>query len=253
MPELASPPGEDEPVEARGQDLPLGAAGQGGGGGVWPRGRGLGGGQPTAGQQGGQGPAGAGTAGPANHLYSHVQGHISEALLGHSSNPGEVLHIRSEVKMAEVAGADSVRADFVVGGTVVEGVVEGGTVVEVKSCVCADYHRDTAPPGGKKDRYVTVSSTVEAGEYRRTGLFPIGKRGQDWQGQKVVSARCVKHLRHLAHIAGTNVNIYVQSTLYTLHWRPTSYIRRGKNRSAPPALSCSGDPPYILDFHLIGS
>ena len=129
--------------------------------------------------------------------------------------------------MAEVAGADSVRADFVVGRTVVEGgtvverVVEGGTVVEVKSCVCADYHRDTAPPASKKDRYVTVSSTVEAGEYRRTGLFPIGKRGQDWEGQKVVSTRCVKHLRHLAHIAGTYVKIHVHFTLYTVQCQYT--------------------------------
>ena len=188
-----------------------------------PRGRGLGGGQPTARQQGGQGPAGAGTAGRATPLYTLVQGHISEALLGHPSSPGEALHIRSEVKMAEVAGADSVRADFVVGRTVVEGVVEGGTVVEVKSCVCADYHRDTAPPASKKDRYVTVSSTVEAGEYRRTGLFPIGKRGQEWQGQKVVSARCVKHLRHLAHIAGTYVKIHVHCTLYAVHFTVSVY------------------------------
>jgi len=86
-----------------------------------------------------------------------------------------------------------VRADFVV----------DDAVVEVKSCVCADYQKDSAPRSTKKDRYVIVSSDAETGKYVRTGLFPIGRQGQAYEGEKVVSARCIKHLRHLAHLASS--------------------------------------------------
>ena len=34
-----------------------------------------------------------------------------------------------------------------------------------------------------------MSSEAESEKYVRTGLFPIGKQGQDYEGQKVVSAR----------------------------------------------------------------
>ena len=66
-----------------------------------------------------------------------------------------------------------------------------------------------------------MSSDVESSQYVRTGLFPIGKLGQEFEGSKVVSARCrkiesyfepgfaklsfrcIKHLRHLAHLASS--------------------------------------------------
>ena len=66
-----------------------------------------------------------------------------------------------------------------------------------------------------------MASDAESEKYVRTGLFPIGKLGQDFAGEKVVSARCkqmksyfefgfeklrfrcIKHLRHLAHLASS--------------------------------------------------
>merc|ERR1712107_833033 len=73
----------------------------------------------------------------------------------------------------------------------------------VKSCVCADYQKDSAPPSNKKDRYVIVSSDADSKEYIRTGIFPIGKQGQEFEGSKVVSARCIKlpHMPFLMHKA----------------------------------------------------
>ena len=91
------------------------------------------------------------------------------------------------------AAGDNVRSDFVVNDKV---------VVEVKSCVCADYHHDSAPDRDKKDRYVVVTvSDQSPAEYQKSGIFPIGKPAQQFEGQKVVSERCIKHLRHLASIA----------------------------------------------------
>jgi len=73
------------------------------------------------------------------------RGLISEAGLGTEAGSRPV-DIRSEVTMPKTKGTEeeTVRADFVV----------GDAVVEVKSCVCADYQKDSAPPSSKKDRYV---------------------------------------------------------------------------------------------------
>ena len=117
-------------------------------------------------------------------------GHITEAILGDSKKTVEKL--QAEVTMPSHEGSDTVRSDFVVNDSV---------VVEVKSCVCADYQKDKAPAVDKKDRYVTVISEDSEDLYKKTALFPIGKRAQNFQGQKVVSERCIKHLRHLAKIA----------------------------------------------------
>ena len=118
------------------------------------------------------------------------KGHITKAILGDSKKT--VKKLKAEVNMRSPDGSETVRSDFVLNDSV---------VVEVKSCVCADYQKDKASVFDKKDRYVTVISEVSDDNYKKTGLFPIGKRTQNFQGQKVVSERCIKHLRHLAKIA----------------------------------------------------
>ena len=131
--------------------------------------------------------------------------HITHAILGDSSN-ANITKVQSEVTMRSKDGEDTVRSDFVVNEKV---------VVEVKSCVCADYHKDSAPEFSNKDRYVTVISNEDRlNKYQKSGLFPIGKRAQIFEGEKVVSERCIKHLRHLAKIAqGKDSNGYKQSCL----------------------------------------
>ena len=117
--------------------------------------------------------------------------YISNDVLG-NQNKSSITKVQSEVTMRSDT-EDTVRSDFVVNEKV---------VVEVKSCVCADYHKSSAPQIGKKDRYVTVISNEDKFEdYKRAGLFPIGKRAQNFENGKVVSGRCIKHLRHLSRIA----------------------------------------------------
>ena len=137
------------------------------------------------------------------------QGHITAALLGgddSKNNTNTITKIQSEVKMKSHEGEDTVRSDFVINEKV---------VVEVKSCVCADYQKDTAPEFSKKDRYVIVVSKEDnPKKYQRTGIFPIGKPAQKFEDQKVVSERCIKHLRHLSKIAsGKDKNDYKESAL----------------------------------------
>ena len=132
------------------------------------------------------------------------ENYISSAVLGDQPK-SDITKVQSEVTMKSKK-EDTVRSDFVVNEKV---------VVEVKSCVCADYHKGSAPESDKKDRYVTVISNEDKiGKYKRAGLFPIGKRAQNFEGEKVVSERCIKHLRHLARIAkGSDDNGYKESCL----------------------------------------
>ena len=80
---------------------------------------------------------------------------------------------QNQVTMPKTTAEEkTVRADFVVDDAVVE--VKGDYFQllvtmrtkclisfdlnsKVKSCVCADYQKDSAPPSNKKDRYVIVS------------------------------------------------------------------------------------------------
>ena len=129
--------------------------------------------------------------------------YITNAIFGDSDN-SKIAQVQGEVTMK--CKEETVRSDFVVNEKV---------VVEVKSCVCADYHKDSAPEFDKKDRYVTVISNEEKmDKYNRAGLFPIAKRAQNFEGEKVVSERCIKHLRHLSKIAqGKDDNGYKESCL----------------------------------------
>jgi len=118
------------------------------------------------------------------------QGLVTEAIFGEVNK--QPLEIQSEVTMTKKSESEeTVRADFVV----------NGAVVEVKTCVNSDFCKNSAPEPSKKDRFHTVVSTAEPQDYVRTALFPIGKKGQEFEGEKVVSSRCIKHLRHLAQLA----------------------------------------------------
>jgi len=155
------------------------------------------------------------------------QGHITAALLGDSKI--NITKIQSEVKMKSHDGEDTVRSDFVINEKV---------VVEVKSCVCADYQKDTAPEFSKKDRYVIVVSEDSPDQYQRAGIFPIGKPAQKFEDQKVVSERCIKHLRHLSKIAsGKDKKDYKESALLMM-------VNRGDCQKFRP---CKESCPIFAD------
>ena len=77
-------------------------------------------------------------------------------------------------------------------------------LIEVKNVVCSDYSEAVAPVMmkklGKKGKKYVFTSKLSLEEYRRCGLFPIGMRSQEIDGQKVVSERAIKHVRNLANI-----------------------------------------------------
>ena len=58
-----------------------------------------------------------------------------------------------------------------------------------------------SPPPSENHCVVTSSAPKE--EYVRSGLFPWGRVGQEFEGKKVVSARAIKHLRNLASLLGS--------------------------------------------------
>jgi len=99
---------------------------------------------------------------------------------------------RAEVRGAVAEGS---RADFVLDDPADPG--RRSAVVEVKNVVCADYAPATAPEPTKK-RCVVVGR----GEpYERAGVFPWGSVAQDFEGERVVSARAVKHITELRRAA----------------------------------------------------
>lgn len=116
---------------------------------------------------------------------------LAQALLERSmvkELPSSVVGLRREV--AGVAGCD-MRADFVL-----EHSDKSSTVVEVKTVLNTDYNPATAP-SRKECVYLGPSSP-----YQRAGIFPWGRVSQDGpKGEKVVSARAIKHVDELAAIA----------------------------------------------------
>ena len=126
--------------------------------------------------------------GPLQSLQAEVTlPHFQEEVSVHSedqtddSKESNKKKVKKSIKRVENKKEEKIRADF---------VLNGDMVVEVKSVVCA--------AGGE-------GSGIEGEVKRMTGAvtaeFPVGRRGQTWQGNQVVSARCIKHLRHLSAIA----------------------------------------------------
>ncbi|GMH68257.1 hypothetical protein TrRE_jg7538 [Triparma retinervis] len=100
---------------------------------------------------------------------------------------------------------ETVRSQVTLGDSRVDYVIENSDsdvsdiILEVKNVVCADYHTDTAPAKINANHCV-VTSSVPAEDYKRFGIFPWGRVGQEFEGKKVVSERAIKHLRNLAKL-----------------------------------------------------
>lgn len=100
-----------------------------------------------------------------------------------------VVDVKREV--SKIAGLD-MRADFVV-------THQDGTqrVVECKTVVDTDYSSHHGVP--ERSKCVFTSDTLP---YKRTALFPWGQGNQKGpEGEKVVSARAIKHVRELTKLA----------------------------------------------------
>lgn len=109
--------------------------------------------------------------------------------MGLISGLPKAVSIRKEV--TGIAGCD-MRADFVI-----EHADKKATVIEVKTVLNTDYNPATPP-----DRKECVYFAQMGKAYKRAGIFPWGRVAQVGpQGERVVSARAIKHVGELAAIA----------------------------------------------------
>lgn len=126
---------------------------------------------------------------------------IEQNLLGYGTES-----IREQVTMNDS------RVDFVLGEA------DGGQehIIEVKNVVCADYRAATAPEKKGKNHCV-VSVDLPAEEYKRAGIFPWGRLGQEFKGEKVVSERAIKHVRNLSKLCSKSGGGHRASVLFVVN------------------------------------
>ncbi len=75
------------------------------------------------------------------------------------------------------------------------------TILEVKQVVDTDYSPESVMEQARAQK-PHPAYAPKAEPYRRAGIFPWGRRGQQGpSGEKVVSARAIEHLRELAELA----------------------------------------------------
>jgi len=163
-------------------------------------------------------------------------GRLSDQLIG-----GAIEKIEKEV--TGVAGTD-MRADFVL-------THAGGqkTVMEVKTVVDTDYDPACTPPErfpGKKCVFLGHGKP-----YSRAAIFPWGNSNQKGpDGEKVVSARAIKHVRELTAIAegvkalsdGTRLNAAV---LFIV-------VRRDAQSMRPNEEACPSFARYLREAKAAG-
>lgn len=97
-------------------------------------------------------------------------------------------------------GSQGMRSDFLITHT------DGSQrVVEVKTVVDTDYKASTAPDDNRKCLFVS-----EVTPYRRTAIFPWGSSNQKGpDGEKVVSARAIHHVRQLTELGSRATVLFV--------------------------------------------
>jgi len=113
-------------------------------------------------------------------------------------------------------------------------------LVEVKNVVCADYSIENAPEKREKNHCVIIAEPDDSDSdtpYLRSGLFPWGLVNQTFENQKVVSARAIKHVRHLADIAkgqtGSKNKPVIQPTILFIVNRSDCVSMRACHEACP--------------------
>eukprot|EP00468_Gymnochlora_sp_CCMP2014_P000457 CAMPEP_0167742590 /NCGR_PEP_ID=MMETSP0110_2-20121227/1521_1 /TAXON_ID=629695 /ORGANISM="Gymnochlora sp., Strain CCMP2014" /LENGTH=429 /DNA_ID=CAMNT_0007626819 /DNA_START=109 /DNA_END=1394 /DNA_ORIENTATION=+ len=117
---------------------------------------------------------------------------VKQGLLNDQLPFGPVVEYTREVK--EVAGTH-MRVDFLL-------VHANGkrSILEIKTVVDTDYDPQLTPPNRK--HCVFMGKVDETGNYQRAAIFPWGRANQKGpDGEKVVSARAIRHVDELALVA----------------------------------------------------
>ena len=158
-------------------------------------------------------------------LFMHTQHpslgeKIAEQLVGRNLLGAEFPKVKSFQREVSNVGGTDMRTDFLIEH---EDPTQLPRVLEVKTVVDTDYHVSAVPTSSLEDdnekNKTTASSkkkkkkkqclfTSDESPYDRTAIFPWGNSNQKGpDGEKVVSARAIKHVREITQL--------VQSQNYT--------------------------------------
>lgn len=155
---------------------------------------------------------------------------IAEQLLLRNCLPlPQIQSLQREVR--NIAGTD-MRADFVLQFVDPK---EPPCVLEVKTVVDTDFAKGRTPTDRTKCVFVS-----EQEPYRRAGIFPWGQSNQKGpNGEAVVSARAIKHVRELTQIAkgqrkGPDGRVYQSAVLFVVIRKDAEYFRA--NHEACPSF-----------------
>ena len=157
------------------------------------------------------------------------------------NNDNPVIHVQSQV--TNPCGTDNMRSDFLV--THADGTKR---IVEVKTVVDTDYSTAALPPAEhdsnkkKKKSQPRCVFTSDRTPYTRTAIFPWGnsqQKGPD--GEPVVSARAIHHVRQLTRIArgectdddGEQQQRYYQATVLFVVARGDAQAFRPNHQACP--------------------
>jgi len=124
--------------------------------------------------------------------------------LGTSAVVRDSIQTQKMIKRAVTESvSNSYRPDFAV--THEDGSV---TILEVKQVVDSDYSREFVEARARAQApHPAYSINMPTTSYVRAGIFPWGKRGQKGpDGEKVVSARAIEHIRELTSMARTSLS-----------------------------------------------
>lgn len=157
---------------------------------------------------------------------------IAEQLVGRNLLGPTFSKVKSFKREVRNVGGTDMRADFLIEH---EDSSLFPRILEVKTVVDTDYSTKSAP-----DRAKCVFTSDEE-PYRRTAIFPWGnsnQRGPD--GEAVVSARAIKHVRELTRIVLDDSKQFDCTVLFVV-------IRHDAKAFRPNADACPSFARYIRE------
>ncbi len=115
------------------------------------------------------------------------------------------------------------------------------SLIEVKNVVCSDVAAEFAPEKRGPNHCVIIadgeeSKSVNSSEYKRTGIFPWGRVGQEFEGKKVVSERAIKHLRNLSNLVSNDPQIKAAIVMFVIN-RSDCEMMRACHEACPTFAS----------------
>lgn len=162
---------------------------------------------------------------------------IAEQLVGQNLLGSAFPAVESFKREVRNPGGANMRADFVIQH---EDKELPPRILEVKTVVDTDYSVNATP-----DRAKCVF-TSDKEEYIRTGIFPWGQSNQKGpDGEKVVSARAIKHVQELTRVANDKTQNFDATVLFVI-------IRGDAKAFRPNHEACPSFTRYLKEAETKG-